>query len=339
MSVKRTGEMPSAHILGRLRSGWRLAVTITVLGSLLTVGGAALVFWLGSPGLQVEAETVRQYELEIVPKDIDYGDGAVWHAWTFNGTVPGPVLRVDVGETLRVRVINRHDMVHSFHAHLDGYSFANDGSQANYLSDEGVDGMMSPGSEHTWEFRPSTPGLYYYHPHSADKEFTPAQVVGQGLYGAIIVQNPEEPAIREEVLFMGEIGFDREGTVSPFVMNGRGLPGGEVALEQIIEEEGFAGVAERLNRTITAFEAEVNEPFKLHVINIGSLTHSLYIHSASVVSLGVLGGRPWPGRVLPLVPGAADTLLINFENPGFWLFHCHVETHADAGQLGLFIIK
>lgn len=337
--MRRTEEKPLAHIVGAFPSGWRLAVTIAVVGSLLTVGGAAVVFWRVGPGHQVNAETVREYELEIVPKDIVYGDGAVWHAWTFNGTVPGPVLRVDVGETLRVRVINRHDMVHSFHAHLDGYSFEYDGSQANYLTGEGVDGMIPPGGEHTWEFRPSTPGIYYYHPHSANEEFTPAQVVGQGLYGAIIVRDPAEPPIREEVLFMGEIGFDREGTVSPFIMNGRGLPGGEVALERIIEEEGFAGVAKRFNKTITAFEADVNESFKLHVINIGNQTHSLYIHSANVVSLGVLGGRPWPARVLPLAPGAADTLLIKFENPGFWLFHCHVETHADAGQLGLFIIK
>ncbi len=83
----------------------------------------------------------------------------------------------------------------------------------------------------------------------------------------------------------------------------------------------------------------MNEPFKLHVINIGNLDHSLYIHSATVVSLGVLGGRVWPARVVPLVQGAADTLLVNFTEPGFWLFHCHVETHADLGMLGLFDVR
>ncbi len=53
----------------------------------------------------------------------------------------------------------------------------------------------------------------------------------------------------------------------------------------------------------------------------------------------VLGGRPWPARVLPLVQGSADTLLVTFDNPGLWLFHCHVETHADAGMLGLFAVE
>ena len=313
--------------------------TIGVLGMLLIGGVTALALWFGGSRDEAKAETVQEYTLEIVPKDIDYGGGAVWHAWTFNGTVPGPTLKVTAGETLRVRVINRHDMVHSFHTHLDGYSFENDGSQANYLTGVGVDGMMLPGGEYTWEFKPRTPGIYYYHTHAADKGFTPTQVVSQGMYGAIIVADPDEPPMREEVLFMGEVGHDTEGVVSPFVMNGMGLPGGEVALGEIFFEEGFEGVSQRFNKTIPYIKAKVNEPFKLHVINIGNLEHSLYIHSATVVSLGVLDGRPWPARVLPLVPGAADTLLVEFTNAGLWLFHCHVEPHADVGMIGLFEVE
>ena len=323
----------------RFLSGWVLVFKVVVFGALLAGGGTVLGLWFAWSWQQVEAEAVQEYALEIVPTDIDKGDGGVWHAWTFNGTVPGPTLKVRVGEMLRVTVINRHDMVHSFHTHLDGYSFKNDGSQANYLTGEGVDGMIPPGGEYTWEFIPLTPGIYYYHTHSADQGFTPAEIVAQGLYGAIIVADPQEPPMREEVLFMGEIGHDTEGRVSPFIMNGLGLPGGEVRLQEIFHEDGFAEVTRRFNKSFPAIKAKVNEPFKLHVINIGNLEHSLYIHSATVVSLGVLDGRPWPARVLPLVQGAADTLLVNFTNPGLWLFHCHVEPHADKGMIGLFLVE
>jgi len=317
---------------------WRATLTLAAL--VLPVIGVSMLALSFNPSAQTsEVETVQEYTLEIIPKDIEYGGDAVWHAWTFNGTVPGPTLEVDAGELLRVKVINRHDMIHSFHTHLDGYTFENDGSQANYLTGEGVEGMISPGDEHTWEFRPPTPGIYYYHTHSADKGWPPSLIVGQGLYGAIIVHDPDEPPMREEVLFMGEIGHDSEGRVPPFIMNGMGLPGGEVALEEIWETEGFDGVAERFNKTIPLFKVKVNEPFKLHVINIGNLEHSLYIHSATVISLGVLGGRPWPARVVPLMQGTADTLLVTFSNPGYWLFHCHVEPHADAGMLGLFEVE
>ena len=317
----------------------RLLFALAVVAVPLVIGCQSVAVDGGNSEQEINPMKVREYNLEFVAKDINYGGGAVWHAWTFNGTVPGPTLKVNVGEMLRVQVSNREDLVYSFHTHLDGYTFENDGSQANIITGIGTDGILQPGEEHTWEFIPPTSGIYYYHSHTGDEDNTPTQIITQGLYGAIIVADPEEPPIREEVLFMGEIGHDTEGRVAPFVMNGMGLPGGEVALETIFEEEGFAGVTQLFNNTIPYFKAKVNEPFKLHVINIGNLSHSLYIHSATVVSLGVLEGRPWPGRVLPLVPGAADTLLVSFSNPGLWLFHCHVEPHADEGMIGLFDVK
>ncbi|MBI4570394.1 MAG: multicopper oxidase domain-containing protein, partial [Chloroflexi bacterium] len=50
-------------------------------------------------------------------------------------------------------------------------------------------------------------------------------------------------------------------------------------------------------------------------------------------------GRMWPANLLPLLPGAADTLRFTFTKPGLWLFHCHVVVHADAGMIGVFIIE
>lgn len=288
---------------------------------------------------RAEGQPVREYTLEIVPKDIDYGNGAVWHAWTFSGTVPGPTLRVRVGEVLRVRVVNRLDLIHSFHTHLTNYAFEMDGSQANVLTERGAGGMIPPGGEYVYEFQPTTPGIYYYHCHSADGDIPINQHILQGLYGAIIVEAPDEPPMRQEVLFMAEIGRNREGDTPGFIMNGLGIPGGEHTLEKIFKEQGFEGVAAQLGKTVPVFQVKVNEPIKLHVINIGNAEHTLHVHSATHISLGLLGGRPWPANVLPLPSGAADTLLINFSQPGLWLFHCHVVSHADAGMIGVFIVE
>lgn len=321
-----------------LTPGGRLALVVALLAALPAFPGMA--FSSGTESVQkMNAKNVREYTLELKPARLDYGDGAVWHAWTFNGTVPGPTLRVRVGETLRVKVINNLGMVASFHAHMDGYSLENDGSQANIITGQGAEGILAPGKEYTYEFTPPTPGLFYYHTHSADRGLPPSQFVRQGLYGAIVVADPADPPIREEVLFLGERGHATEGKVTYWVMNGMGVPGGEVALETIFNEQGMAGVNKLINKTLPTFRVKVNEPFKLHLINIGDIIHSLYIHSAEYVSLGVLGGRPWPAKVVPLVPGAADTILVKFSHPGFWLFHCHVETHADTGMIGLFIAE
>ncbi|HWO69286.1 MAG TPA: multicopper oxidase domain-containing protein [Actinomycetota bacterium] len=308
-----------------------VAAVVLMLAGGLAITSAAL---LREPAAR--AERVRTYELTIQAADIDYGGGNVWHAWTFNGTVPGPTLRVKVGEVLRVRVRNELDLVHSFHTHLTNYAFEMDGSQANVVTGQGTGSMIPPGGEYTYEFRPTTPGIFYYHCHSADGGLTITQHILQGLYGAIIVENPDEPPIRQEVLFMAEIGHETEGDVPAFIMNGLGLPGGEATLERIYEEGGVEAVRAQLGKTVPFFEATVGEPIELHVINIGSLEHTLHIHSATHTSLGVLGGRPWPANVVPLPSGAADTLLVDFSRPGLWLFHCHVVPHADGGMIGVF---
>jgi FtsP/CotA-like multicopper oxidase with cupredoxin domain len=285
------------------------------------------------------AQTVRNYDLEITNTDIDYGGGNVWHAWTFNGQVPGPTLTIIEGEKLRVHVTNKTDLVHSFHTHLVGYDLASDGSQVNSITGVGAGAMIPPGGEYTYEFGSQKPGIYYYHCHSADGGFHITQHIHQGLYGAIIVK-PRDPApVRDEVIMMGEMGHDTEGdSVPQFIMNGMGLPGGEHALEAAFTSGGIDAVVSQLNYTVPAIEATVGEDIHLHVINIGDQVHTFHAHDVEAISLEALGGRPWPADVVPLLPGAADTVSLKFTQPGLWLFHCHVVNHADAGMIGLFII-
>lgn len=288
---------------------------------------------------QERGTTVREYTLEIAEKVIDFGGGNTWTVWTYNGTVPGPTLRVRPGEILRVRVRNRHNRVHSFHTHLSYYPIEMDGSQANIITGKGSGAMIPPGREYTYQFRPESPGVVYYHCHSADREFAINQHILQGLYGMIVVEDPKTPTVREEVLFMAETTRLRKGTVPPYVMNGLGIPGGELALEEIFKQKGLPGVVEQLGKTVPFYTMKVGETMRLHVVNIGNIEHSLHIHEIPHVSLGVLNGRPWPGNVVPLVSGAMDTIQVRFQNPGIWLFHCHVVAHADAGMIGVFIVE
>lgn len=290
--------------------------------------------------LRQGAVTVREYTLEITEQTIDYGGGNRWTVWTYNGTVPGPTLRVKAGEILRVHVVNRHTRVHSFHTHLSYYPIENDGSQANIVTGKGTRAMISPGNEYTYQFSTDRPMVTYYHCHSGDREFPINQHILQGLYGMIIVEDPRAPSVREEVLFMAETTRQRTGSnVPPYIMNGMGVPGGELALEEIYKKEGLQGVVAQLGKTVPFFKMKVGETMRLHVVNIGNIDHSLHIHEIPMISLGVLNGRPWPAQVLPLVGGAADTLQISFKHPGIWLFHCHVVDHADRGMIGVFIVE
>src|SRR3972149_9476222 len=161
------------------------------------------------------------------------------------------------------------------------------GSQANIISDKGAGAMIPPGGEWTYEFEPTEPGIFYYHCHSADGGLTIAQHKNQGLYGAIIVKAPDEPDVREEVIFMSEIGHETEGDGVPrYIMNGLGIPGGEHALEQIYRDAGFDAVAAQLNKTVPAYTAKVGEEMRVHVINIGDQIHSFHAHNVNHISEG-----------------------------------------------------
>lgn len=322
-----------------------IAIGILILGFLAGIMTAQSGFleWLPKAALPVaSAAPAVEYSLVVEEKSLDMGAGVVWKAWTYNGSVPGPTLKVKVGETLRVKLINKHNLIHSFHTHTTPYEFQHDGSQANLIAGVGAKSMVSPREEYVYEFHPSRAGIYYYHCHSTDGGRPINFHILQGLYGALVVEDPETPRVEKEfVVFMAEIGGVLEGTGSPppYLMNGMGIPGGEHTLETIFKQRGLQGVAEQFNKTVPTFKVKLGENIRMHVINIGNLIHSFHLHGQSLISEQYFPRREWPANVMQLVPGAGDTVVFNTQYDGVWLFHCHVVSHADGGMIGVLIVE
>lgn len=315
---------------------------------------AAIAFALGAfaPGIikgiatddswNAQAATgpqVREFNLDIEAADLDMGDGATWHAWTFNGTVPGPTLMANVGDIIRVTVNNKMDLMHSFHTHLSPYGLESDGSQLNIITGTGYMAMIHPGDSYTYEFVATIPGLFYYHCHSADGDLSISAHMAQGLYGAIIIKGPEEIPVRDETVFMAERGFDADDGAPYYIMNGHGLPGGEHKLEEIFAEGGVEAVVAQFGKTLPVITGRVGEPVRLSVVNIGDQIHSFHMHAMTAYYVDHDKGEPVPAQVLGLLPGEADRILITPTEPGVWLFHCHVVSHADAGMIGVFVVE
>ena len=286
-----------------------------------------------------EGPQVRDYFLEVKGADIDMGEGKTWHAWTFNGTVPGPTITANVGDILRVTVKNTHNLMHSFHTHLSPYALDSDGSQLNIITGTGYMAMIGPGNSYTYQFTATVPGLFYYHCHSADGGYGISQHMAQGLYGAIIIKGPEEVPVRDEVVFMAETGFDKDKGAPFYIMNGHGLPGGEHRLEEIFGEGGIDAVVAQFGKTLPVITGKVGEPVRLSVVNIGDQIHSFHMHAMTAYFVDHDHGSAVPAQVLGLVPGEADRILITPTEAGVWLFHCHVVSHADAGMIGVFVVE
>ena len=84
---------------------------------------------------------MREYTLTAIDREIEIAPGVFFPAWTYNGTVPGPVLRATEGDTLRVHFVNAGSHPHTIHFH---------GIHPTNM--DGVFEIVPPGGEFTYEF-------------------------------------------------------------------------------------------------------------------------------------------------------------------------------------------
>ena len=177
---------------------------------------------------------VVEIELEARVARVEIAPGETVEAWTYDGRLPGPLIRVRVGDRLIVHFRNALPAPTTVHWHGIRVPFAMDGVPGYSQPD------IEPGGAFTYDFVVPDAGLYWYHPHVMSH----AQV-GFGLYGALLVEDPrdvERVGVADELVLVlsdiavqpdgtlqaadagGELGmvFGREGT--HLLVNGRVLP-------------------------------------------------------------------------------------------------------------------
>ncbi|MGH2625510.1 MAG: multicopper oxidase domain-containing protein, partial [Anaerolineales bacterium] len=131
----------------------------------------------GTPGLDEQGRTVREYRVFAADAQIEVAPGVYFPAWAYNGQVPGPTLRCTEGDLVRVHFANHQTHPHTIHFH--GFHAANM---------DGVFEQVGPGQGFTYEFRGEPFGLHLYHCHTMPLK----KHIAKGLYGAFIV-DPAEP--------------------------------------------------------------------------------------------------------------------------------------------------
>jgi FtsP/CotA-like multicopper oxidase with cupredoxin domain len=125
---------------------------------------------------------------------IDIGGGVLANVETFNGGIPGPTLRLNVDDTVIVRLINQLD--HPTGIHWHGIELANSADGTEVTQEPVVAGFpavppVPSGGTYLYKFKVPRPGLYWYHPHhhlSTNRVF-------RGLYGMIVVADPHEATL------------------------------------------------------------------------------------------------------------------------------------------------
>jgi FtsP/CotA-like multicopper oxidase with cupredoxin domain len=149
---------------------------------------------------------IVEINLESQVSEIEILPGLKTPAWTYGGTVPGPLIRAKVGD--RVIIHFKNSLPESTSIHWHGLRVPN--------GMDGVPGVTQPpveaGGEFRYEFTVRDAGTYWYHPH-----INSAAQVGWGMYGAFVVEDPNDlEAFGDDlVMVLSDMSLDDLGGFLP----------------------------------------------------------------------------------------------------------------------------
>ena len=250
----------------------------------------------------VLADGTKQFEVttEVVQWEVEPGKRV--EAWTYNGTVPGPTIRVEPGD--RVRVVLHNQLPESTVIHFHGIDLPNAMDGVPDITQPPV----KPGQSYTYEFTAqATPAVAMYHSHH-----NAATQVPNGLAGALLVGTEPVPAgvkvAQEQVMMLNDAG-----TIG-YSLNGKSFP----ATEPIV--------------------AGRDEWVMVHYLNEGVMAHPMHLHGLAQTVIAKDGfpvPQPYKGDTIMVGPGERYTVLVQATAPGTWAWHCHILPHAERAD-GMF---
>lgn len=275
---------------------------------------------------------------------LNKSDPVIFHAWEFNGTVPGPTLRVTQGDHVQITLINRNtsSFIHSIHMHS-----VHPGSMDGVM---GQSGMVFPGTNFTYDFIAQPTGVYPYHCHMSPVE----EHISRGLYGMLIIDPPTpRPHMVEMVMTLNSYTFSYEG------INGSGhlAPTVPATMQQIrqnltqVEENsdenngpdnqyysvngmpfGYTGSHE--------LHLHTGVNYRIYLLNMAEFdpVNSFHIHGTlgNYTSMGTIDSPKTLTDLILLQQGDRGIFEFNYKYGGEFMFHSHLNHFTDLGWVGFF---
>ncbi len=253
-------------------------------------------------GVRVFELTCKNVQWQVTPDQ-------TLEAFTYNGIVPGPTIRVVEGEPVRIKVKNELEQSTSVHWH--GQNVPNDQDGVAYVTQPPI----KPGEEFTYEFTPGPFGSHMYHSHHMA-----AEQVGKGMLGAFIVEpanRSDEPDYDHDYLYI------LNDVLGGFTINGKGFP------------------------ATSAYVAAPGDRVRFRFMNEGLMGHPIHLHGMPFEVFAKDGyplPQPYKCDTVWVAPGDRWDVIVTADNPGVWAFHCHILSHAEApegmfGMVTAFIVQ
>ncbi len=273
-----------------------------------------------------DGRTLRSFEITGVDKEIEIAPGLMFPAWTYNGRVPGPSLRVTEGD--RVRIVFRNGGSHPHSMHFHGiHSARMDGVPGA--------GVIPPGEEFVYEFEARPFGCHLYHCHALPLK----RHIHKGMYGAFIIdpdpaRHPEHAAVARSRL----LGAPENKGWQEFlmVMN---------AFDTNFDGENEVYAVNTVGHHFAKHPIGVvrSKPVRIYLINVTEFDpiNSLHVH-ANFFDYYDHGTTLTPTlkTVDTVVQCQAQRGILEFtykeHELGLYMFHAHQSEFAELGWMGMF---
>jgi nitrite reductase (NO-forming) len=262
---------------------------------------------------------VHDVDFPIIDTDITVATGFVVHAWTFGGTVPGPTIRVHLGDTVRVHLTNRTQMSHSIDFH----------ASQTAMNDQMIE--IKPGATFTYTFTADYAGVWMYHCGTA-----PAlHHIANGMFGMVIVEpNGGLPKVDQELAFVqSEWYLGAQGQPADYAKANASAPAPDYVV--------FNGVANQYKDNpiqvttkgrvrVFVLDAGPNIDSSFHVV--GTIFDTV-IKEGIVLSRGNAQG--WGSQAVDLAPAQGAIIELSPQEDGMYPFVTHAFNFVGKGAIGI----
>ena len=312
--------------------------------------------------LPEKGETIHEFDIDLVIAEHEIVPRIVFHAYAYNGVVPGPELRVREGEWIKVNFTNKTHDLHTIHWHGIDLACEMDGVPL------GTQYPVMYNQTFQYLFRAQPSGTHWYHCHN----MTPLHIQA-GMYGPLIVEPINDPVLqafpysRDYTLVLSEIDTDyvrdqmnamlQMGEVMDYMngsptlmkeMSGK-MMGWFVNKEAFVKavkdgwtppyDPSIAGPPRLPNPNFFMINGKsypMTEPImiksgefiRVRFINAGAATRFMHLHGHDfwvVCEDGAPLASPIRHNTVAVHPSNTVDIIIHGTNPGMWHFHDHSE--------------
>jgi len=279
-------------------------------------------------GGQVKHVTLiaSEKQLQVAPDNALHPGGITYNAYTFNGTIPGPVISIDQGDTLNITLKNEGKTIHSLDFH------------AGYGPSKALSGSVKPGESKTWSLTGEFPGVFIYH-CGADGLNGIWEHISNGMYGGIVVHPTNEEKAKEFYVVFSELYNNADkgpfvgtnGTAGSFDIGKFISKNPDLVMTNGMAHKYVPAVGEvnklELNKNAELFKVKPGELTRWYIVNAGP-NDGVSFHFISGM-ITVRDGTDETGKALGtqdrndetwwIPPGSASVIEATFPDPGTYV--------------------